>query len=336
MQKFVQDIDFESVSELLEHVRNIGRRLIHVQPAELTIGNVIRRILGLIREVSETNHVNDKSNNDNSTNVTSSSSISRTSTIDAQNDSGAIDVPLRILDKALDEANINAKSPQEIREDLTEGLKEMIDEVDQADGQIADYALEHIYNDETILTFTSSLTVQRFLLSAAKRGRKFTVIFAEGYPNEHISTYGTIIKGARRNLLDRTENRFKTLTASGVKVVCIPDTAIFTIMPRINKVILPSQSLLPNGSFIAAAGTNAMANAARLHHIPVIVLGAIYRLSPLHPFNVDQLMKFGDTTKVITKPGMPFDKELFEDVDVLNPIFDHIPATCVNLFITNM
>lgn len=42
-----------SAQDLLTRIRHVGHRLITAQPREMVVGNIVRRVLGLIREVSE-------------------------------------------------------------------------------------------------------------------------------------------------------------------------------------------------------------------------------------------------------------------------------------------
>lgn len=220
-----------------------------------------------------------------------------------------------------------------VKRDVLQGLDEMLDELDQADEQIAGYAADHIHANETILTYTSSLTVQKFLLNAAKR-RKFTVVHVEGYPNAHEATYDTIMNGRKKEGDEdkSIDNRFKSLTAAGVTVVLIPDSAVFAIMARVHKVILPAHVVMSNGGFTAAAGSRVIAKAAKVHHVPVITLGAVYKLSPLKPSNIEDLTELGDAGKVADfRQG-----DFVDSVDVINPILDYVPPDLVDLVISNM
>src|SRR5207248_1976559 len=100
----------------------------------------------------------------------------------------------------------------------------------QVDDQIAAYALEHIHSNEIILTHTSSITVQKFLLKAASK-RKFTVVHAESYPNEHEATHAMVTgrsgKGDGSQDDELTTDAFqKPRTAAGITVILIPDSAV--------------------------------------------------------------------------------------------------------------
>jgi translation initiation factor eIF-2B subunit beta len=227
-----------------------------------------------------------------------------------------------------------SKEKLDIKAELIDGIKELLDELDVVDTQIAESALDHIHSNETILTHTSSQTVQKFLATAARK-RKFTVVHAEAYPNDHESTHATILNGGKKGTGDDDEggdDRWKPLTAMGITVILIPDTAVFALMARINKVILAPHAVLANGSLLAAAGASTIALAAQAHRVPVVVLSGVYKLSPVYPFDTQELIEYGDPGKVVG-----YDEgEFMEKVDVVNPLFDWVDAELVSLYVTNL
>ena len=228
-----------------------------------------------------------------------------------------------------------ASGPNDLRQEVIEGIGEILDELEQSDDQIASYSLDYIHTHETILTYSSSPTVLRFLLKVASK-RKFTVFFAEGYPNHHRKVHSSITgnplpSGEASDLPIETFN--KTLTAAGTTVILIPDSALFAIMSRVNKVILGVHAILSNGAFLAPSGSKLVAQAARAHHVPVILLSGTYQLSPVYPHRPEDLVEYGDAGRVI-----PYaDRDLVEGgVKVENPLWDYVSAECVDLFVTNL
>lgn len=221
---------------------------------------------------------------------------------------------------------------KDIRAEVMEGINEIIDELGQVDDQISAYALDHIHSNEIILTHTSSTTVQKFLLKAAAK-RRFTVIIAESFPNNHEATHATV-SGASANDEEHmnTESFQKPLIAMGITVILIPDSAVFALMSRVNKVILGTHSVLANGGLVAAAGTRVIARAAKVHQTPVTVVSGVYKLSPVYPFDFESLIEYGDASKVIGYE----DGDLVDQIDVQNPLYDYVPAELVDLYITNL
>lgn len=94
------------------------------------------------------------------------------------------------------------------------------------------------------------------------------------------------------------------LNKIGLDVTLIPDSAIFTIISRVNTVIIGTHSIFANGgykkrilasnecqkivsnrclfffSLKAHVGTHSLALAAKHHNIPLIVLSSLFKLSP--------------------------------------------------------
>jgi translation initiation factor eIF-2B subunit beta len=226
-------------------------------------------------------------------------------------------------------------SSKDLKAEVIEGIEEIIDELDQADDRIAAQALEHIHSNEVILTHSSSRSVQKFLLEAAKK-RKFTVIVAESYPNDHEATHISVTRTAKSETEGADElstPKFsKSLSDAGITVILMTDATIFAIMSRVNKVILATHAVIANGGLIAAAGARIIAKAARVHRTPVIVVSGIYKLSPDYPFEFESLIEYGDPGHIVRYQ----DGALVENLEVDNPVYDYVPPDLVDLYITNM
>lgn len=227
-----------------------------------------------------------------------------------------------------------AASSKDLKAEVISGIEEIIDELDQVDDQIAAYAQDLIHSNEVILTHSSSLSVQKFLLKAAEK-RNFTVIVAESYPNDHEATHAAVT-GRPNVSLDgedmSTESFLKPLSAAGITVILITDAAIFAIMSRVNKVILATHAVIASGGLIAAAGARIIAKAAKVHRTPVIVVSGVYKLSPEYPFEFESLIEYGDPGSIIGY----HDGALVENLEIDNPVYDYVPPDLVDLYITNL
>ncbi|KAI5198213.1 hypothetical protein AUEXF2481DRAFT_75503 [Aureobasidium subglaciale EXF-2481] len=393
-------------ASLIERVRKVGQRLIAAQPREMAVGNIVRRVLGLIREVEETgldagalseaehsDEPHHSSHNDSLHRPALNSHISAfsplnhgvsapsatnlgqesLSSLDFADATGVHRPPLLSTHTSYatgpqgtslfgllshpDEPSpiatppTGAQSPvskngfrlgsiaetsqtkMDVKAEVIDGIKELVDELEIVDDQIAASALEHIHANEIILTHTSSQTVQKFLIAAARK-RKFTVIHAEAYPNDHVDTHATILTGGKKGDDDDEEadERWKPLISMGIQVIMIPDSAVFALMSRVNKVILAPHTVLANGGLIAATGALTIAQAAKVHQTPVVVVSGVYKLSPVYPFDMEELVEYGDPGKVIDFQEGDF----VENVDVTNPIYDYVSADLVDLYITNL
>jgi translation initiation factor eIF-2B subunit beta len=112
----------------------------------------------------------------------------------------------------------------------------------------------------------------------------------------------------------------------------VPDSAVFAIMSRVNKVVLSTHSVLINGGLIADSGTGLVANAARVHKIPTVVLCSVYKLSPIYPFDPDSLVEYGDPAVVLGSN----DLDLVGKIDVSNSLTEYVSPDLVDLYITNL
>ncbi|KAK3714207.1 GCD complex subunit gcd7 [Vermiconidia calcicola] len=363
---------------LIERIRDVGRRLVAAQPREMAVGNIVRRVLGVVREVVEEQGDGGEESSGGGSEPMSPLAPAVPQDLrprprtpgDATppNFDGPSDIAVNSRRPALASSTSYAgqgpqstsllsflehplgrsptatpstpgtpsrKSTQDkqekldIKAEVIDGIKELLDELEVVDTQIAESALEHIHSGETILTHGSSQTVQKFLTTAARK-RKFTVVHAEGWPNDHEATHATIVNGGGGTGIE--DEKWKPLTSMGVTVILIPDTAIFALMSRINKVLISPHIVLANGSLLAAAGTSTIALAAQAHSVPVVVLAGVYKLSPVYPFDTQELIEYGDPSKVV---GFE-EGEFVEGVDVGNPVLDFVETETVGLFVTNL
>ena len=228
---------------------------------------------------------------------------------------------------------ISTSAAKEFKAEVVEGIEEILEELSQADEQIAGYTLDHIHSNEIILTHSSSATIQKFLLKAAAK-RKFTVIHAEGYPNGYEATHAALIgkvKVGRDNQLG-SEAFAKSLTALGIIVIMVPDSAVFALMSRVNKVLFDAHTVFSDGSLVASAGARAIAKAAHIHSTHVVVLSAVYQLSPVYPFHPAAIMEKGNPNQVVDF----IDGSFIDKVEVDNPLYDYVPAELVDLYVTNL
>ncbi|KAF7858642.1 hypothetical protein EAF04_009242 [Stromatinia cepivora] len=361
------------ITKVLERIRKVGQRLIEAQPREMVVGNIVRRVLGMIRDEAKEDRTEDVSDSASTSQIgsprrerfsdvglsrlaqssrpplmTSHTSYAAQHNVPVQqsmfNLLSAAPSPAStppgtssphgrsVLD-VTSLANKMASTTRDLKAEIINGIEEIIDELDQVDDQISSYAQEQISEREVILTHGTSRSVQKFLLKAAEK-RKFTVVVAESYPNDHSTTHFTVTGMAEQDSDGdlNTETFLKPLSAAGIIVTVITDAAVFAVMPRITKVILATHTVIANGGLVAAAGARIIARAAKFHRIPVIVVSGIYKLSPEYPFEFESLIEYGDPGNVA---GFE-DGEFVDKVEVDNPLFDYVSPDLVELYITNL
>lgn len=377
---------WRDAEDVIARVQEVGQRLIEAQPREMVVGNIVRRVLGLIRdEIQEDREGGDGA--DSESGDSSAVPSRKASTVHGQkpenidvkrtrafakkdgrpslmtshtsyavvNGVPAVQSMFNLLsatpsedgtpagvpsprDRGVDPSALSKRiqsSTRDLKSEICEAINEIIDELLQSDDRIAGYAHEHIHSNEIILTHTSSRTVQQFLLKAAAK-RKFTVIVAESYPNEHDETHEAIMGHTTGDEDDEddigTEIFSKSLTAAGLTVVLITDASVFAIMSRVNKVILGTHAVIANGGLVAASGARIIAKAAHKHRTPVIVVSGVYKLSPQYPYEFESLIEYGDPAKINTQG----EGALVNKLEIENPLFDYVSPDLVDLYITNL
>ena len=198
---------------------------------------------------------------------------------------------------------------------IVDAINELISELETSIDNIAGQALEHIHSNEVIMTMGASRTVEKFLKNAARK-RKFSVIVAECAPYYH------------------GQNLAKRLAETGVETTLIADAAIFAIMARVNKVIIGADTVMADGGLKVVSGCGALALAAKHHSVPLIVCGALFKLSPQYVCSYDQ-----DNINKFLSPHdvMDFSEgHLLSRISITNPAFDYITPDLVNLYISDV
>jgi len=124
----------------------------------------------------------------------------------------------------------------------------------------------------------------------------------------------------------------KALSLAGISTFLVPDSSIYGLMSRVNKVILGAHVILANGGMFAITGSLVAATAARAHSTPVVVCAGQFKLTPLwnlyHEYGAHD---FGNPSDVL---GFE-EADLVDKVDVVNPYYDYVHPDLIDAFITN-
>ncbi|KAF8865030.1 translation initiation factor-like protein eIF-2B subunit beta [Acephala macrosclerotiorum] len=405
LRQVVAKSRWTDIGKLIARIQDVGQRLIEAQPREMAVGNIVRRVLGMVRDEANEDRTEDGSDTassigspkrqhshtestvtqgppPSSLRFSSTTESSDLSDVDGDDVSGGRSTPssrpplmtshpsyavvngvpvqqsmFNLLSatpspNATPSGASGTNSPhgnhplhattlaermtittKDLRAEVINGIEEILDELEQVDDQIAAYAQEHIHSNEIILTHSSSVSVYKFLLKAAEK-RKFTVIVAESYPNDHEETHLAAM-GKMKDPESEEDGEgvyLKSLQAAGITVILMTDASVFAIMSRVNKVILATHAVIANGGLIAAAGARLIAKAAKVHRTPVIVVSGVYKLSPEYPFEFESLIEYGDPGNIVGY----HDGTLVDNLEVDNPVYDYVPPDLVDLYITNL
>ncbi|KAJ1725326.1 GCD complex subunit gcd7 [Coemansia erecta] len=315
MRHVVADSRWDHGETLKQLLKTVGRRLLKAQARELLIINIVCRVLHIVSEAAP-------QTNGRSTTITAAAATTMTASAAAADTAGlrGSETPAMGLGGSVSSRNLADQVSTSLlraeanlyhtKSDIISEINEYITEVECAEDEIARNALDHIHSSEIILTCGRSRTVEKFLLTAARK-RKFHVIVTECAP-----------------LYDGHEQA-KALASPNIEVVVVPDSAVFAIMARVNKVILGTHAVMANGGLIAASGTHMVAAAARHHSAQVVVCAGLYKHAPSFPFDDDRF-----NTLMAPDAVLPYgDARLVDAVDVVSPRYDYVPPDLVDILV---
>lgn len=218
----------------------------------------------------------------------------------------------------------------DVKENILEGIEqELTNELELSSRSIAQQATDYVQSDEIILTLGKSKVIESFLRHAAngsKTGkRKFTVIVVELAP---------FYSG---------REMAKSLNKSGISTMIIPDSAVFAIMSRVNKVIIGTHSMMANGGIKAPASSHSIALAAKHFSVPLIVCCPMYKLTPEYLVSHDSVAfkQFSHLHAAFPEPytpstDSPADGGQRASVESLHSTFDYVPPELITLFVSNI
>jgi len=297
LQSIVAEAKWSNTTELSSLIRQCGVLLTSAQPSEMVVGNMIRRVLKVIRDEEER--------------------TAGGTTLGAVTDTGGGRLGRSGMDLGLAPTKSEASSESNLRGDIVEAIDELLSELETSIENITTQSLEHIHSDEVILTAGHSRTVEKFLIQAGRK-RSIKVIVAEGAP------YFQGHKMAAK------------LSEDKIDVTLITDSAVFAIMSRVNKVILGTHSILADGGLQSVAGSHMIAVAASHHSVPLIVVSAMYKLSPqfFRSTEHDTFNRFFSPEKVF--PLANGGSLISPSLHIPCPLFDYVPPELVTLFVSNI
>jgi translation initiation factor eIF-2B subunit beta len=368
--------NFSSTDHMMRVVRTIGRELTNAAQTELTIGNVVRRVLFLIRD-EHANQMNltpeemrarssskdagsfkggakrrDRAGSDISANSVSSTTATAVTAATAQtlvtastatlysNPMSTSEViqsllpmqPVMRSSASFDSmigAGLSSDSPNgtdpashsftrhfpSLKAAVLGAINELSAEVDNH-AAIVQRAGDYIHQDECILTFGYSRVVELFLKAAGAK-RRFQLIIAEAAP-----------------ALDGHRLALSLSKVSNIAVTLMPDSGLYAIMGRVNKVLLGVTAVMADGGAIVPSGQLMVATAAKEFSVPVVCAAASFALTPLfaHSLQTAALQQLLSPSAALPYNAADIN---FANVVVCHPAFDHLPPDLVSIYVSS-
>ena len=329
LKKFIGFMKFHTTEEFMNNLKKLDLLMEgNIKPKgiigstvlkkEFCCGNMIRRVIFMLRE--EINNYNStiKQNHDSEDNL-------------ASKPVGSMFDLLARLPKEQASSNSNNKGKKfDIRATAINIIRELTDEVKNIDEQIFQIGVDLIHDNEILLIPTpDSKTILNFLINVKKdknwKKRNFTCIITESYPNN----------------LDKAQKFALKLSDLGIDTIIIPDSMIFAVMSKIGKVIIGCKQIFSNGSaIVSSTGVQTVVQCAKEFRVPIIVMAGLYKLSSISPFDIkENYLEVGGsklTGSLLPKQHTVVgDEGDYSRLIMVNNINDFIAAEFIDIIITN-
>lgn len=157
--RVISQTKWNNAKELMDIVKTEGKKIMAMQPSESAIGNMVRRVLKIIREEYD-------------------------SGIKGRSEEGDPQESLHKLLTAEGPVDDFTRVVRDLKASVIEAVNELKTELESSVDNIATQSLEHIHSNEVIMTAGKSKTVEAFLKETARK-RKFQVIVVECAPFFH-------------------------------------------------------------------------------------------------------------------------------------------------------
>ncbi|KAH9943138.1 eukaryotic translation initiation factor 2B delta subunit [Epithele typhae] len=192
-----------------------------------------------------------------------------------------------------------------------------------ADQVIQETAGSKIKDGDVVLTYARSSVVEKVLLEAHSCGRNFSVIVVDSRP---------MLEGKRL---------LAVLSEAGIPCTYLLLPALGSVINEVSTVFVGAHSIHSNGAVYSRAGTALVAMMAKRHSVPVVVCCETYKFSEsvqLDSFTKNELAPLGDLFSSFpnTKPRESLTLENKPNLEILNPLYDLTPPTCITAVVTEV
>lgn len=177
---------------------------------------------------------------------------------------------------------------------------------------IGEIGAKRVQDGDTILTICNSSAALGVMKTAHRQ-------------NKHINVYAMETRPWRQGILTARE-----LDAEGIETTVVVDSAVRSVMKKVNKVFVGADTVTSHGSLINKVGTSHVALAAHEARVQFYVCAETYKFSPMTLYGDMVTIEERDPSEVAA-PG-----ELPDSVKIYNPVFDSTPAAYIDAIITEL
>lgn len=206
----------------------------------------------------------------------------------------------------------DASTVDEAKDTIIRNTSSFIENSENAVSTIGKIAAKRIRNGDTVLTHCNSSAALAGIKEAHRQGKDIKVIATESRP-------------WRQGILTVNE-----LAKEGMDVTLIIDSAVRSVMKRVNVVMVGADTITAHGALVNKIGTSQVALAANESRVPFIVCSETYKFSPMTLFGDMVTIEERDTMEVVRTGEIP------DTVKIFNPVFDSTPAKYIDAIVTEL
>lgn len=188
--------------------------------------------------------------------------------------------------------------------------RRFIDASNDAVRLIGEIGAKRIRSGDVIMTHCNSSAALSVIKTAFRQGKD-------------IKVYATESRPWRQGILTVTD-----LANEGIDTTLIIDSAVRTVMSRVNEVFVGADTITSHGALINKVGTSQLALAANEARVQFYVCSETYKFSPMTLFGDRVTIEERDTGEVVKEGEIP------KSVKIFNPVFDSTPARYIDAIVT--
>lgn len=361
---------WNNVNGLIDTVSRVGRRLVEAQPKELVIANIVRRVLGLIRDEAAEDRNEATSETPSEAQMTPTEAVPNAanlahhwppSTVTTQDSAGDYITstarpvsPRPGLVSSYSSVNV-AKSLFHLLavSSPTENDPAMLSPFGNSgastpswrghSAQVHALKSEVIDGIEEIKDEISQVDDQIAALAELQIHPGDYILVHQPSPTVERFILRAALKRRFTLLIatgplrkESTEVQYasfrKKLMTAGITVINVMNGGLMAYMSRVDKVILGARAVVASGAIVTDAGAAVIARAAKEQGNAVIVLSGVYKLSPDSPFSEESLIEYGDSSSYVSFSDGP----MVTGVEIRSALTELVPAEYIDTYITNL
>lgn len=205
-----------------------------------------------------------------------------------------------------------ASSLEEARAIVSSNARGFCERSERAVERISEIGARQIRDGDVLMTHCNSSAALGVIKEAHRQGKDIRVYATESRP-------------WRQGILTVND-----LADAGVDVTLIIDSAVRSVMRRVDRVFVGADTITSTGTLVNKVGTSQLAAAAHDLGATFYVCAESYKFSPMTVLGEPVTIEEREVSEVVG-PG-----EVRDPVRIFNPVFDSTPAAHIDAYVTEL